>query len=237
MLACPYCKTEVPTGERFCPACLLGLRVEGDALAPVFPTITPGRTLYEADFRTSPPPRYPSRAHAMSPRMRFDPHEGGLLFTLLEPRTPTFPNPDVELRDACVRARFTVLDPGARIGVVARRSALAEGRVGYALDVTPDRNEAWLKRVFEANAHADSTTVAIRKGHAGIPAPGPTTDVELRLLGPTIQIVVDGALVATHHDPHYGVGAFGFRVGRETEASDVPVRVVCHGFDVREVIR
>jgi hypothetical protein len=134
-----------------------------------------------------------------------------------------------------VRATFTVFDPGARIGVVARRAAVDEARVGYAFNLAVDRGSAWVSAVFESDACVEqkslrATTAAAGRGLRRVHM------VELRAEGGRLQAFVDGQRVLTVDDATFAQGAFGVRIGRETPRDLTPVRVLCHGYDLREVL-
>jgi hypothetical protein len=208
---------------------------EPDRLVPVPPDIRPGRMLGRWDFGQVPPPGWSTRSARISETTWFEAQPGGVLVTMWEPRTLAFADYGLRLRDGCVRTTFTVYDPGARIGVVARRSAIDEMRVGYSFNAAVDDGSAWVNALFEANTHLAQRPIGTTQNALARGA-GRMVLVELRVQGPSLQAWVDQRLVLAVHDPTYGVGGFGVRIGRDQPRGQRPTRILMHGYDVHGVM-
>jgi hypothetical protein len=60
--------------------------------------------------------------------------------------------------------------------------------------------------------------------------------VELRIQGSSIQALVNSTPVCSVHDPVYGVGGIGLRMGRDGVSKAPLVRVVVHEMAVHGVM-
>lgn len=236
MLACPYCQHAIEQDERFCPACQLAVRFEPPStLLAVHPKIAPGATIVQRDLSREPPPEMQARAGKLSEAVRCEEHASGVLFHMTSAVTRTFREMKHELRDVCVGASFTALDPGARVGLCARATTIGEGFTAYALEISLDARTAWPAIVFSAGKSSGAKSL-VQKTHVStaIAPVGKTNAIELRVQGPSLQAFVNGENVFTIHEPTYGVGICGLRVGHDGLVKG-PVRVVCHEFHLSEV--
>ena len=235
MAPCPYCKRDLVPTDRFCRACRVALHWDPQGRpVQVHPTIRPGQLVRRADFRATPIFGYTQRQGQQGTAMSFAPHPTGLLFAIHSPVSPTFPDNEHVVRDACIRASFTVLDPGSRIGLVARRSAFStgNGRIGYALNVSVDKKMAWISAAVEAEGLAQATVLSTISNAACIGGVGAFNVLELRVQGPGVHAFINDVPLIQLHDPLYGIGVFGLRVGREAAAGGPPTRVICHGYEM-----
>jgi hypothetical protein len=236
VLACPYCKHVIEPDERFCPACQLAVRFEPPStLVAVHPKITPGTSIVRRDLSREAPPEMQARSGTLSAAVRCEERADGVLFHMTSATTRTFRETKHELRDACIGATFTALGPGARIGLCARATTIGEGFTAYALEVSVDARTAWPAIVFSAGKASGSTSL-VQKTHVSpsIAPVGKPNAIELRVQGPSLQAFVNGEHVFSIHEPTYGVGVCGLRVGNDGLVKGAAL-VVCHEFHVSEV--
>lgn len=135
----------------------------------------------------------------------------------------------------CLGDAFTALDAGARLGLQARHVAVGDAQTYYSLDASVDKGAAWLSRAVQRRGFAAAETIAAPVASPAITA-GRPVELELRVQGPTLSAWAGGAELFRVHDPTFGCGAFGIRAGRERRATR-PVRVLCVGYEIREVAR
>lgn len=232
---CPVCKGLVPRGEPFCEACGVGLRWAGDGgVVPSYPDLLPGNVLVSEAFETRPFPGRQSVDEYRAGVVESRAVPGGKGMTYYAPVTSSFVDYARPLRDACVRSTFTPLDPGVRIGLCARHSILGGIQIYYLFDLTPLTGRAVCSRAVGTPQHASSTMLVPEVKIAPI-APGSSIELEMRVAGPTLHAFVNRIHVLSAHDASFGAGSFGIRVGREHDVAH-PVRVICHGYEVREVM-
>jgi hypothetical protein len=231
---CPICTVPVQPGEPFCEACAVGLVWSADASAtPRFPEIASGRPLWGQGFETSPLPGRPALEEVRNGVRMAWPVPGGKMVVFPTATTAVYVDYARHLRDACVRADFTPLDPGARIGLAARHSILGAVQMYYLFDIMPLAGRAWFARAVQAPGEAMSTRLGREARFEPIPLRA-TIELELRVAGATMQAFIGRRNVLSAHDAAFGSGSFGIRVGREHEVSH-DVHVVCHGYQVCEV--
>ena len=162
------------------------------------------------------------------------PVRGGKAATYYAAVTSSYVDYARSLRDACVRATFTPYDPGVRLGLCARHSILGQIQVYYLFDLMPAAGRAWCARGVQTPEHATSTRLGPEVKVPPFP-PGVPIELELRAAGATLLAFVNGRQVLAAHDAAFGAGSFGIRVGRENDVSH-PVRILCHGYELREVM-
>ena len=238
MNECPSCDRTLDRADRFCPACQLEVRFEAQAVVPVYPRIVPGRVVSRFDLRAGPPPEVDVHAPTqLSANLAYKPDGRGALFVVSAVITRTLRDLKTELRDGCVRASFTALTPRVRVGLSARAANIGKDAfTNYALEASVDARTAWPIVSFDAGK--DSTFKSlVRTTHptpyiAGV---GSMNTIELRVQGPTLAAYANGEHLFSLHEPTYGFGAFGIRVGRDGEPSAPPAEVVVHEIEIAEV--
>ena len=232
--ACPSCGQSLSVGEGFCTACGQGIRWNDDArLLAVYPELSPGQVLTSQSFETAPFPGRTSLVESLGGQRLAWPVPGGKLISYTQPITSSYVAYDRVHRDACVRASFTLLDPGARIGLAARHAMIGKVQIYYLFEFMPLVGRAWCSRGVSGPGHATSSRIGaeVRVPPVALNRP---VELELRVAGPTLHAYIDGERVLSGHDAAFGAGAFGIRVGMEPDLPP-PVRVICHGYEVREV--
>jgi len=232
---CPVCRRLIPRGESFCEACGVGLAWRTDQGAtPIHPELSPGRLVVSESFESRPFPGRTALEENAPGVMEARPVPGGKGATYYAAVTDCYVDYARPLRDACVRATFTPLDPGIRLGLCARHSVLGGIQVYCLFDMIPLAGRAWLARGVQSSKLASSSRLASEVSFDAI-APGEAIELELRVAGPTLHAFINGRPVLAAHDPSLGAGSFGIRVGKEHDVHH-PVRVLCHGYEVREVL-
>lgn len=233
-MSCPCCRLPLTGAERHCPSCDLGLDWGPQGPAPRIPEIRPGGAHLSVSFAQMPLPGRPARDEMRPDAWQLQGFPQGVLATFFADATGAFTDFKGTWSDACVRTTFTPYDAGVRLGISARHAVIGGGQLYYSFNVTVPTGRAWLSRNVQWPDFASADAIGrTRDVPGGVPV-GAEVTLEMRLSGPSLRAYVNGVCVIAEHDPTFGVGAFGIRCGREPNTPN-PVRVLCHGYEVREV--
>jgi hypothetical protein len=202
-------------------------------LAAVHPLIRPGDILTWRDCAHQPLPGDKQRVWSRIDGSAAAADPNGVLLYLPARGSGLFVDEWVRVRDACVRAGFTLIQGSAQVGVMLRREIIGEGaRTFYALDVWPDRRTVRLARCFSSEDEAGATPLFGWAESPCVAPPGSENQLELRAQAATLEAWVNGTRIAVVHDPVFGIGRSGIRV---VAAQTEPARILCRGFEVRGV--
>ncbi len=230
MIACPYCKLDLP-GRSFCPNCTLAVDVDARGQATRYlPTIDAGAPLDALDFSREPFPSLDARAGD-----RESPTSDGIRVALTG-GTYFSPLTSSRFRDGCAALHATVESGAAYAGVALRCEAVDEALTTYLFWVCPEKRVAKLLRAFltQGSRHGTAAEVVAEcELSRDAVAVGRRMRVELRARGATLQGLVDGRTVIHTHDPHLGDGYP--MVALQLAGGASPSAVVCHALTLHEV--
>src|SRR5262249_30645315 len=160
------------------------------------------------------PPGYTKRQHQWDSGTKMDPTNDGVVVAVTGSQTMPFVQEFLRLRDAICRATMIAYDQDMLLGVIGRRQPLGKAETQYVFDVWPERRAIRLARYVATPAFYMTDLVSWTESSAVAPVGYPNL-VEMRFQGPTLQGWVNGVHVATAHDPVYGIGRTGMRVGNQ----------------------
>lgn len=207
-----------------------------DRLQAVHPAIRPGPRLAHYDFRHQPLPGERVRNSGTANGGQYGPVPDGYYwgFAKQEMRVPR--DPELYVRDACVWSSFTAYEAGAIVGLFLRWSQTGFASTFYGLELTLGANTATLFRRLVYPDRTESTTLHAPATQPTVAPLGQRNVVELRIQGASLQAFVNSVPVCTVHDPVYGVGGIGLRMGRDGASKAPLVRVVVHEMAVHGVM-
>jgi hypothetical protein len=243
-MTCPVCKAPATHETKRCAYCRATLRLaQNGVLEPVFPDVKVGDPVRLFYFPRDPLPggyghKYDSPAFSVAPA-----HDG-MMLSFSDNRAVVMADSTVRLRDGCVKATFTVLEPGLNIGLSARFEDLertakgVQAETGYVARIEyPDQQMVLLRSLtYDGNTKIGLSTIREIKNFPPPPF-GQRVVLELLVEGPTIIFRVNDRTVMTAHDYTYGIGCFGMRVGRFPQKDNTVRRAVVHDFGMAMVAR
>jgi hypothetical protein len=231
VIPCPACKAQVEPGQPYCRCCRVVLRFESGKAFAVHPPIRPGAVLMTLDLSRERPPGMATGEKELPNGVKYGHHPSGLRIDIPVAKAFESSIPFLRRRDMCVRASLVALDPSAHLQLTARRENIGEASSQYALIVSPVRQAARLVRIVSSVKASTQSIVVDWLTHQAIAPVGSANDMELRVLGPTIEGLVGGQRIFVTHEPTLGVGYPGVRF----EAIGQPAHALWLGFEVREV--
>jgi hypothetical protein len=236
---CPVCEGTIAADLPACDWCTVKLgRDANGRVGPVYPNILPGDVLAVHDFRTAPLPGETARVREWKTGTRADGTPDGMLLTIRADSIYYFAQPNLAMRDGCVRASMLSVDPYAMFGVFVRMQSVEAASIRYELFVRPTERTFSFRRYCGGDLSdvADiAPIVPLTQSELIAPERYPTV-VELRAQGPTLQVWLNGQLVTSAHDAALGFGTVGIVVSTtKTTSAETPRRVLCQWLEVREV--
>lgn len=186
--------------------------------------IEPGELIAQADMGRDPPPGW-SVTTANAAR-RGD-------ACAIELKTPyvRFGTFAPSACDACISATGICPDDQGQLGVVARHVSAGDAQSYYGAWIHPGRRRFKLERVLGAPKSAEFEVLAEWEVSGHVEPVGSLNRVELRCADSVLDLVVNGARVATVIDARFGFGQFGWRVTSAT----APSTVLLHSVELRHV--
>jgi hypothetical protein len=236
MSVCPSCTQQIAGGARVCSWCnaSLGADENGWAILADLPPIRPGESILTRSFAFAPLPALDKRDVKLGNSDITEATKQGVLYTALTNFTRWFVQPNLRVRDVCVRLAFDTLDPGVQVLVLARRQAIGAAHVWYELGVRPHDRNFRLGRMFSGDGGVAETSLFGPAAHDAIAPTGDTNNIELRVQGGVIEGHANGVRLAAQHDVALGIG--GIAIGVRALAKDQGNRrVLFRSYEIRTV--